>query len=135
MDKRIEDVENKIPDASSLVATAVLNTKIGEVENKIPDISALVTTVVVNKKIGEAENKIPDVKKLVNERDYDAKITDIEGKYFTTSDYDKFTNDILNAKIKLKELVNKSNISNLVKNSDLNTKLATIATKTELKAG
>ena len=33
------------------------------------------------------------------------------------------------AKIKQKEFVNKSNISNLVKNSDLNTKLATLATK------
>ena len=32
--------------------------------------------------------------------DYDSKISDIEGKYFTTSDYNKFTNDILDAKIK-----------------------------------
>ena len=30
--------------------------------------------------------------------------------------------------------MDKSNISNLVKNSDLNTKLATLATKTELKS-
>ena len=49
---------------------------------------------------------------------YDAKISDIEKKYFTTSDYHKFTSNILDAKTKEKELVNKSNISNLIKNSD-----------------
>ena len=37
-------------------------------------------------------------------------------------------------KVKQKELVNKSNISNLAKNSGLDTKLATLATKVELKA-
>ena len=37
-------------------------------------------------------------------------------------------------KAKQKELVNKSNISNLAKNSGLDTKLATLATKVELKA-
>ena len=35
---------------------------------------------------------------------------------------------------KKKKLVNKSNVSDLVKNSDLNTKLATLGTKAELKA-
>ena len=38
------------------------------------------------------------------------------------------------ANIKQKELLHKSNISNLVKNPDLNTKLATLATRAELKA-
>ena len=56
----------------------------------------------------------------------------MEGKQFTNSDYNKFTKDILDAKIKQKELLNKFDISNFVKNSDLNTKLKTIAT-TELK--
>ena len=46
----------------------------------------------------------------------------------------KFTKYILDTKIKEKGLLNKSNISNL-KNSDLNAKLATLATKGELKAG
>ena len=48
-------------------------------------------------------------------------------------DYNKFTSDIIDAKIKQKELVDKPHISNLAKNSDLNTKLATLATKAELK--
>ena len=42
--------------------------------------------------------------------------------------------DILNAKIKQIELANKSNIFNLVWKFDLNNKLVTLATKTELKA-
>ena len=43
-------------------------------------------------------------------------------------------NKILNAKIKEKELVDKSDISNLVKIFDLNTKIVAIALKAELKA-
>ena len=46
----------------------------------------------------------------------------------------EFTSDILDVKIKQKELIDKSSISNLVKNSNLNTKLATLAIKAELKA-
>ena len=46
-------------------------------------------------------------------------------QYITTSDYtseySKFSSDILDAKIKQKEIPNKSDIYNLVKNSDLNT--------------
>ena len=54
-------------------------------------------------------------------------------KYFT-SDYNKFTSDnILDTKIKKKELVNKSVISDLVKNYDLNIKLATLVPKAQLK--
>ena len=52
----------------------------------------------------------------------------------TTSNYNKLSSDILHAKIKQKELVSKSDISNLVKISDLNTKLPTLATKADLKA-
>ena len=57
-------------------------------------------------------------------------------KYFNTFDYNKFRSDILDTKIKLKkkEIVSKSNTSNLVNNFDLNTKLAILAIKSELKA-
>ena len=40
---------------------------------------------------------------------------------------------MLDAKIKQKELVNKADVSNLIKNFDVNTKLATIAIKTDIK--
>ena len=41
----------KIQSIIGLVIANVLNTKIGEVENKIPDTSSLVTTTVLNTKI------------------------------------------------------------------------------------
>ena len=67
---------------------------------KKSNIIGLATTAVINTKGGGVENKIPDVNDLVNKKDDDAKISDIEGKYFTTSDYNKFTSNILDAKIK-----------------------------------
>ena len=42
--------------------------------------------------------------------------------------------DILNAKIKEEELVDKSNISDFIANSDLDKKIATVATKGKLKS-
>ena len=46
----------------------------------------------------------------------------------------KFTGKILDAKILEKKLVDKSNISNPIKNSDLDAKLKTLETKVEFKA-
>ena len=77
---------------------------------------------------------IPSSSYLVNKTDYDAKISDIEPKYFTTSDYNKFTVEILNAKITEKELVDKSDISGFIDNSDLDKTIATLLPKAELKA-
>ena len=58
--------------------------------------SSLATTAAVT----AAENKIPNINNLLKKRKYyDAKISDIENKYFTTSDYRKFRRDILHAKI------------------------------------
>ena len=102
MEKKIGGIENEISDVGGLVTIAVLNTKIGEVENKIPHISGLVTTAVCNIKIGEIENKICDVGSLVKKADYDSEISDIKEKYLITADYNKFTSDILDAKIKQK---------------------------------
>ena len=46
-------------------------------------------------------------------------------------DYNKFTKEIIDAKIKEKTLLDKSDISKLEKMFDLNTKLVTLATKVE----
>ena len=43
----------KIPDVSSFVTTAVLNTKISEAKNKIPNTSSLVITDLLITRIGE----------------------------------------------------------------------------------
>ena len=43
-----------MPDASVLVISTVLNTKIGKVENKITDTSGLVSTADLNTKISRS---------------------------------------------------------------------------------
>ena len=48
---------------------------------------------------------------------------DVADKYFITSDYNKFTNVIINTKIKEKELVNKSDTSRFINNYDLDEKI------------
>ena len=63
---------------------------------------------------------------------YDAKISDIESKYSTTSDYNKFMNKILNAKINEKILVNKLGISGFTDNSDLDKKDSNINNKSRI---
>ena len=57
LDKKIKDVENKIPDVSRLVIKIGFNTKIGEVENKILNVSTLVTNTDFDTKIGWVEKK------------------------------------------------------------------------------
>ena len=80
--------------------TTVLNKKIDEVGYKITYISGLVTAIVFNIWLGEVDSKIPDVSGLVKKTDYNAKISDIEAKYITTSDYNTFTVEIYDAKLK-----------------------------------
>ena len=63
---------------------------------------------------------------MVNKTDYKAKISDTDETYFTTSKYNKKKRY---KDKKKKRLVNKSNISDLVKNSGLNTKLTTLTAK------
>ena len=50
---------------------------------------------------------------------YDVKMSDIEAKYFITSDYKKFTGQKLDKKIKEKGSVDKPSISGFTDNSDL----------------
>ena len=47
-----------------------MNTKISEVENKIPDTSSLVTRTVLNKKISDVENKILDHAKYITTQEF-----------------------------------------------------------------
>ena len=58
-------------------------------------------TTVLNTKIREAENKIPSLSGLVKKKTHcNSKISGTEGKYLTTSEYDKFTGEIVDVKIK-----------------------------------
>ena len=74
------------------------------------------------------ENEIPSSNDLVKKAEFDSNIAEIEKKKkksFTTSGYNKFTKDILDAKIKEKELFKKSDISGFQNNSDLDKKIVT----------
>ena len=62
------------------------------------------------------------------------KVTDFEIKYITTVDWDNFTTDIVDDSMRSKNLVDKTDISGLINNADLNKKLETLAAKVELKA-
>ena len=68
---------------------------------------------------------------VVKKAYYDAQLSDNESKHSTTSEYNKFTNAILNAKINEK-IVNKLDIFGFTDNSDLDKKIAKLAAKAEL---
>ena len=70
--------------------------KITDIEGKTLTITGLATTATLN----AVKNEISNVSDTVRKTDYDTETPDIDGKYFTMSDYNKFTNDILDAKIK-----------------------------------
>ena len=60
----------------------------------MPSITNLATTAALT----TVENKIPNISDLVKKADYDAEIKDIKIKYFTTSDYNKSTNNTFDEK-------------------------------------
>ena len=67
-----------------------------KVKKEIPLINDLATT---NTALTTVENKILNVSDLVKNADYDAKISEMEKKYFTTSEYNKFKSNTFDAKL------------------------------------
>ena len=84
-------MKDKIPDITNLATTAALNATINEVTGEILSITNLATNDVLT----AVGNKTPDVSTLVKNEYYEAKIKEVGGKYFITSDYDKFMNNTL----------------------------------------
>ena len=95
---QINPIQKKIPDTSRLVKKQTILLKLlKEIESEIPNRGLAKTsalTVVVN--------KIPNISNLVKKNDHDSKISDIESKYITAADYNKFTKDIVHNSIKNK---------------------------------
>ena len=86
---KIKSIEDKISSITNLTTNAALDDKINEVKGEIPNITNLTATAT----LATVENKISNVSDLVNPApDYDAEIKDIKDKYFTTSNYNRFTN-------------------------------------------
>ena len=65
---------------------------------------------------------------------YDAKISEIGNKCVITADYNKFTKNANTEMIEKWKYFRKTNIADQVKSSELNKKVAILATKAELKA-
>ena len=55
------ELKNKIPNTIDLIKKADYNTKITEIDDKIPDVSSLATKTVLT----TVENKMPNVSNLV----------------------------------------------------------------------
>ena len=79
----------------SLILVNLLKNQISEDEGRILCITNLAAIAALN----SVENKIPNATYLIK-KDYDEKIKYIESKYFSTSDYDKFIDNIYDTKIK-----------------------------------
>ena len=73
---KINKIDKKIPDVTSLVKETDFNTKITEIEAKRPSITGLAT----NSELTAIENKIPDVSSLVKKTNDNVKISEIENK-------------------------------------------------------
>ena len=63
-DAKIKNIEDKIPDISTLATKVILIQKINEVKNKIPSITGLATTSALT----TVENKIPSISNLVKKQ-------------------------------------------------------------------
>ena len=101
----------KVPAVSAVVTPTVLNTKICEVKNKIPDFSGLVTTTVLNTKLEKLRTIYLMLVVWLRKQIIMLKCHTLKKK-FTTSDYCKFTVEILDTKLKQ---------VNLATNTDANT--------------
>ena len=77
---------------------------------------------IQKKKVTAVENEIADVSNLVKKRIYDAKISDIQSKYITTADYNRFTKNVVDNSIKNEDTVDKSAIGGFINNAELDKK-------------
>ena len=89
----------------------VKKTKLTELENKIPDVSSLARKTALT----AAENEIPSVSSLVKKTDYDTKISELEkklidhdhGKYITNPEFNNLAAGVFNARLPQANLIKK----------------------------
>ena len=145
---KIKNIEDKIPD--NLATNASLNAKVNKVKGEIPNITNLTTDASLNAKITEVkgeianitnlasttafttvENKIPSVTNLVKKIDCNKNISEIEKKITdhnhdkcsATPEFNKFSAEIFDLRIKRTNLASKSDIANFVNKTDFDNKL------------
>ena len=76
LEKKIGDVDKKIPDRSGLATATIFNTTISEVESKLPDNSTYITTTLA---ADDFATRIKQVD-LVNKTNFDNKETSFNGR-------------------------------------------------------
>ena len=114
-------------DTSGFVKKTDCDSKIKEIKGEIPSITGLDTAAAA---FNDAKNKIPDISDLVKKQIMMLKINKIlRVNIIIASNYNKFMNEILDLKTKNKKLVNKSDISEFIQNTDLDGKMKKLATK------
>ena len=90
----------------------VKKAKLAELENKIPDISSLATKTILN----AVEHKIPSVSSLVKKTDYETKISEFEkkltdhnhDKYISTPEFNTLAASVFNARLAQANLITKT---------------------------
>ena len=79
--------------------------------------------------------KIKYLSNLVKKTYDDAKISNIEFKFITTADYNKFTKDIVDNNTKIKNIVDKSDIAGFINNTSFDEKkTSNISNKSWIKS-
>ena len=127
----IKNIADKIPDANNLATKTTVNPKINEVKGEISIITKLTTTSALT----GVKNKISSVSNFVKKSDYDTKINGIEkkitdhnhDKYINTQEFNKFTAEIFDLRLKRANLSSKIDIAKFVKNTDFDNKLKDVA--------
>ena len=116
---KIKNIEDIIPDISSLATKTILNTKKDEVKNEIPSISGLATTFALT----AVENKMLNVSNLIKKKNYDTKVNEIEIKItdheynkYLTLEFDKLTKENFDARLAQSNLVTKTDFDNKLSN-------------------
>ena len=79
------------------------------------------------------ENKMPSISNLVKKSDYNTKLQKFKINA-TTPEFNKLSGEIFEAKIKQANLAIQENFGNFIDYSNLDKKLANLATKAELES-
>ena len=115
---------------TNLATNATLNAKTDKVKNEIPSINNFAVTAALT----SIENGIPNVNDQNKKADYNAKLSETKKNILLLLN-NKFTNNILDAKITEKKLANESGSDDNMKTPATKGEVNTLVIKAELKAG
>ena len=114
---------------TNLATNSTLNAKIDKVKNEIPSINNFAVTAALT----SIENGIPNVNDQNKKADYNAKLSETKKNILLLLN-NKFTNNILDAKITEKKLANESGSDDNMKTPATKGEVNTLVIKAELKA-